>query len=120
VRGSNKVDAGVTENNQVGDDWGACATAWLFTGDLASCATNENGFFRIVDSQAERDMLPRAGPSSYPGDVEEVCEDYPAIVDAAVIGQTDDRTRRNEIRNKGTYGLFDPGLLCKKIQSPRF
>jgi len=59
---------------------------WLHTGDLAK--KDEDGYFFIVDRI--KDIVVVAGLNVYPREVEEVLYQYPAIKDAAVIGEPDD------------------------------
>ena len=58
---------------------------WLHTGDLAKM--DEDGYFYIVDRI--KDIVVVAGLNVYPREVEEVLYQYPAIKDAAVIGEPD-------------------------------
>jgi long-chain acyl-CoA synthetase len=58
---------------------------WLHTGDV--------GFFRdgrltIVDRI--RELIIRGGQNIYPGEVERVLTEHPAVLEAAVVGQADD------------------------------
>lgn len=55
---------------------------WLYTGDIARM--DEDGFFYIV--QRKKDMIIVSGFNVYPGEVEDVLFQHPAIQEAAVIG----------------------------------
>jgi long-chain acyl-CoA synthetase len=54
---------------------------WLHTGDLAR--VDEEGYFFIVDRL--KDMIIRGGLNVYPREVEEVLEEHPAVLEAAVV-----------------------------------
>ena len=66
---------------------------WLATGDLA--VTDSDGFFRIVDRL--KDLVITNGMNVYPGEVEEVLRQFPAVADAAVIG-VPDRKRGQRVK----------------------
>ena len=55
---------------------------WLYSGDMA--VMDEEGFFRIVDRK--KDVIISAGMNIYPREVEEVLDQHPQIVEAAVVG----------------------------------
>ncbi len=55
---------------------------WLHTGDVAKC--DEDGYYYIVDRI--KDMFISGGENVYPAEVESVMEQYPDIVEAAVVG----------------------------------
>ena len=54
---------------------------WLHTGDLAH--VDEEGYFFIVDRL--KDMIIRGGLNVYPREVEEVLQEHPAVLEAAVV-----------------------------------
>jgi long-chain acyl-CoA synthetase len=60
---------------------------WLRTGDMAQMS--EDGFFTIVDRA--KDLVIVGGINVYPREVEEVLLAHPAVIDAAVIGKTEER-----------------------------
>ncbi len=55
---------------------------WLYSGDMA--VMDEEGFFTIVDRK--KDVIISAGMNIYPREVEEVLDQHPQIVEAAVVG----------------------------------
>ena len=61
------------------------ADGWLRTGDLGSL--DGDGLLRIADRR--EDLVISGGENVYPGEVEAVLRDHPAVVDAAVVGQAD-------------------------------
>ena len=60
---------------------------WLHSGDLGF--VDEDGFYFIVDRA--KDLVIRGGYNVYPREIEEVLYAHPAIGEAAVIGQPDQR-----------------------------
>jgi long-chain acyl-CoA synthetase len=60
---------------------------WFKTGDIA--IRDEDGYYFIVDRS--KDLIIRGGFNVYPREVEEVLYGHPAIGEAAVIGQPDER-----------------------------
>lgn len=60
---------------------------WLFTGDLAK--KDEEGYIYIVDRS--KDMIISGGYNIYPREIEEVLYQHEAILEAAVIGISDER-----------------------------
>jgi long-chain acyl-CoA synthetase len=60
---------------------------WFHTGDIGY--RDEEGFFYIVDRK--KDLVIRGGFNVYPREVEEVLNEHPAVLEAAVIGWPDDR-----------------------------
>jgi len=60
---------------------------WLHSGDLGYM--DEDGFYFIVDRA--KDLVIRGGYNVYPREIEEVLYAHPDIVEAAVIGQPDER-----------------------------
>ena len=55
---------------------------WLYSGDMA--VMDEEGFFSIVDRK--KDVIISAGMNIYPREVEEVLDQHPHIVEAALVG----------------------------------
>ncbi len=60
---------------------------WLHTGDLARI--DEEGFVYIVDRK--KDMFISGGENIYPAEIENVLLSHPKILDAAVIGVSDEK-----------------------------
>ena len=60
---------------------------WFLTGDVA--IRDEDGYYFIVDRS--KDMIIRGGFNVYPREIEEVLYGHPAVAEAAVIGQKDER-----------------------------
>jgi len=58
---------------------------WLYTGDLAR--QDEDGFFYITDRK--KDLIISGGENIFPGEIERVLFEHPAVSDAAVIGVRD-------------------------------
>lgn len=65
----------------------AMRNGWLHTGDVAE--RDADGFYRIRDRV--KDMYISGGENVYPAEVESVLADHPAVVEAAVVGATDER-----------------------------
>ena len=59
---------------------------WLYTGDMGYF--DERGFIYIADRK--KDMIVTGGENVYPKEVEEILYQHPAIMEAAVIGISDD------------------------------
>ena len=59
---------------------------WFHTGDIARM--DEEGYFYIV--QRKKDMILVSGFNVYPSEVEEVLYSHPAVMEAGVIGVSDD------------------------------
>jgi long-chain acyl-CoA synthetase len=59
---------------------------WFYTGDIGRM--DEDGYFYIV--QRKKDMVIVSGFNVYPNEVEEVLYSHPAVMEAGVIGVTDD------------------------------
>jgi long-chain acyl-CoA synthetase len=62
------------------------ADGWLHTGDLAWM--DEDGFFTIVERK--RDVILYGAYNIYPREVEEVLYEHPKVLEAAVVGETND------------------------------
>jgi fatty-acyl-CoA synthase len=60
---------------------------WFHTGDLARC--DDDGFYWVVGRC--KDMIISGGENIYPAELENVLADCPLILEAAVVGQTDDK-----------------------------
>jgi long-chain acyl-CoA synthetase len=60
---------------------------WFHTGDLGY--RDEDDFVFIVDRK--KDLVIRGGFNVYPREIEEVLNEHPAVLEAAVIGRPDDR-----------------------------
>jgi long-chain acyl-CoA synthetase len=60
---------------------------WFHTGDLGY--RDEEDFFYIVDRK--KDMVIRGGFNVYPREIEEVLNEHPSVMEAAVIGRPDPR-----------------------------
>ncbi|NRA62437.1 MAG: AMP-binding protein, partial [Psychrobium sp.] len=58
------------------------------TGDIA--VKRENGCFKIVDRL--KDMIIVSGFNVYPNEIEEVLASYPNVLEAAVVGEPDERS----------------------------
>lgn len=64
----------------------ALRDGWLYTGDLATI--NEEGIITLVDRK--KDMIISGGENVYSTEVEHVLYQYPAILEAAVVGIPDE------------------------------
>ena len=60
---------------------------WFHTGDLARC--DEDGFYWVVGRS--KDMIISGGENIYPAEIENLLADCPLILEAAVIGQPDEK-----------------------------
>ena len=60
--------------------------SWFYTGDIARM--DEDGYFYIV--QRKKDMVLVSGFNVYPSEVEEVLYTHPGVMEAGVIGVTDE------------------------------
>jgi len=67
---------------------GPDAAGWLATGDIAY--RDPDGDLRLVDRR--RDLVIVSGFNVYPGEVERVLGEHPAVAESAVIGLPDART----------------------------
>lgn len=59
---------------------------WLYTGDIGRM--DEDGFFSIVDRK--KDLIITGGYNVYPAEIEDVLYQYPAVLEACVVGVKDD------------------------------
>jgi long-chain acyl-CoA synthetase len=73
--------------NQPDETAAVLRDGWLFTGDIATM--DEDGYFRIVDRL--KDMIIVGGRNVYPREIEEVLMAQPAVAEAAVVGEPDER-----------------------------
>ncbi len=65
----------------------AIRAGWFHTGDIARM--DEDGFFYIVGRF--KDMIISGGENVYAAEVEAVCREHPAVVEAALIGKPDEK-----------------------------
>lgn len=72
--------------NRPDDTARALADGWLHTGDLARM--DDDGFFTIVERK--RDLILYGPYNIYPREVEEVLYEHPKVLEAAVVGETND------------------------------
>jgi long-chain acyl-CoA synthetase len=61
---------------------------WFKTGDVA--VAQDDGYFRIVDRK--KDMIIVSGFNVYPNEIEDILASHPDIIEAAVIGEPNDKT----------------------------
>jgi long-chain acyl-CoA synthetase len=64
------------------------ADGWLHTGDIG--ALDEQGFLKILDRK--KDMVNVSGFKVFPNEVEDVIAQHPGVLEAAVIGVSDEHT----------------------------
>jgi fatty-acyl-CoA synthase len=81
----------------------AIRNGWFYTGDVARC--DEDGFYYILGRA--KDLLISGGENIYAAEVEAVFREHPAVGDAALIGQPDEKW--------GEVGLMI--VVCKPDQS---
>jgi len=87
------------------------------TGDVA--LKRENGCFKIVDRL--KDMIIVSGFNVYPNEVEEVLVSFDGVLEAAVVGQADERTGERVCAYISVEGEFDVDALrayCKEQLTP--
>lgn len=65
----------------------AMTDGWFHTGDMAR--RDEDGFFYIIGRF--KDMIKSGGENIYAAEVETIFRDHPAVADAALIGQPDEK-----------------------------
>lgn len=84
IRGPH-ICAGYWKNPQATQD--AITDGWFHTGDMAR--RDEDGFFYIIGRF--KDMIKSGGENVYAAEVETIFRDHPAVQDAALIGQPDEK-----------------------------
>ncbi|WP_195210445.1 class I adenylate-forming enzyme family protein [Actinomarinicola tropica] len=77
---------------------------WLHTGDLAT--VDDDGHLFVVDRR--KDVVIVSGFNVYPGEVESALLQHPDVVDAAVVGEPDDRTGEAVV----AYVVVRPGATA--------
>jgi len=82
VRGDNVMKGYL---NRPADTKGVIRNGWLFTGDLAH--TDEDGYLYIAGRKKE--LIIVGGLNVYPGEVERVLVEHPAVLEAAAFGVPD-------------------------------
>jgi fatty-acyl-CoA synthase len=85
---------------------------WLHTGDLAK--TDEEGYIYIVDR--EKDMYVSGGENVYPAEIEKIFFSHPKILDAGVVGVSDDKW--GEVGK--AYLALKPGETMSEEEALRF
>lgn len=60
---------------------------YFLTGDLAR--QDEDGFYYIVDRR--KHMIISGGENIYPSEIEQILHQHPAVIEAAVVGQSDEK-----------------------------
>jgi len=65
----------------------AFRNGWLHTGDVGRM--DEDGFYYILDRK--NDMLISGGFNVYPREVEEVLQEFPGVIETAVVGLPDEK-----------------------------
>lgn len=93
----------------------AIRDGWFHSGDLGY--RDEEGYLFIVDRL--KDLVIRGGYNVYPREVEEVLYQHPDVVEAAVVGQPDDRLGEEVVayvvlRPGATTGVEDLSAHCKE------
>lgn len=81
---------------------------WLHTGDMAT--VDEEGFITIVDRK--KDVIISAGMNVYPREVEEVLQQHPAIMEAAVVGEPS-RVREEVVK---AFVILEEGAELSKAE----
>ncbi len=84
IRGPN-VTAGYFERPE--ETAKAIRDGWLHTGDLGYL--DEEGFLYVLDRR--KDLIISGGENVYPAEVEAILVSHPAVAEAGVIGQPDER-----------------------------
>lgn len=74
-------------NNPMATEGAFAPGGWLKSGDIARCDTD--GYFTIVDRI--KDMYISGGENVYPAEVEHVLQAHPAVLEAAVVGVSDEK-----------------------------
>jgi fatty-acyl-CoA synthase len=85
---------------------------WLHTGDLAK--TDEEGYIYIVDR--EKDMYVSGGENVYPAEIEKIFFSHPKILDAGVVGVSDDKW--GEVGK--AYLVLKPGETMSEEEALQF
>ena len=85
---------------------------WLFTGDMAR--QDEDGFYFLVDRK--KDVIVSGGENIYPVEIENFLQEYPKVIDVAVIGLPDKRL--GEIT--GAIVEIEPGSDCTVEELEKF
>ncbi|MEM9263363.1 MAG: long-chain-fatty-acid--CoA ligase [Pseudomonadota bacterium] len=65
----------------------AIRDGWYWSGDAGRM--DDNGFLYIVDRI--KDMIISGGENIYPAEIENVLSKHPAVLEAAIVGQTDEK-----------------------------
>lgn len=65
----------------------ALRDGWLYTGDIGKM--DADGYFSIVDRK--KDLIITGGYNVYPAEIEEVLYQHPAVLEACVVGVSDER-----------------------------
>ncbi len=84
------------------------ADGWLRTGDMGHM--DKHGYIRITDRK--KDMIVVSGFKVFPNEVEEVVMSHPGVLEAACIGQPDERSGHAV---KVVVVLKDPALTADEI-----
>jgi len=79
------ICAGYWKNEKATED--AITDGWFHTGDMAR--RDEDGFYYIIGRF--KDMIKSGGENVYAAEVETILRDHPAVADAALIGQPDEK-----------------------------
>jgi long-chain acyl-CoA synthetase len=66
----------------------ALRNGWCYTGDIA--VMDSDGYFHIVDRK--KDVINVSGLKVWPGEVEEVLSEHPAIKEAAAVAVADQKS----------------------------
>ncbi|MBB5873387.1 long-chain acyl-CoA synthetase [Allocatelliglobosispora scoriae] len=87
----------------------ACTTAdgFLTSGDIV--VVDDEGFISIVDRK--KDLIITGGVNVYPRDVEEALAAYPGVVEAAVVGEPDERWGERIVAHVICRSPLDPAEL---------
>ncbi|MEV6968256.1 AMP-binding protein [Hamadaea sp. NPDC051192] len=87
----------------------ACTTpdGFLTSGDVA--IADDEGFISIVDRK--KDMIITGGVNVYPRDVEEALVTHPAVIEAAVVGEPDERWGERIVAHVVCRATVDPADL---------
>jgi O-succinylbenzoic acid--CoA ligase len=86
---------------------------WLYTGDIGY--VDEDGFLYVLDRRS--DLIISGGENVYPAEIEGVLTAHPAIQDAGVIGQEDEKWGRVPVAfivKKSTVSELEILQYCKE------